>query len=359
MLTPPPVLFTRGRMVFMRKIGLTLTALLLFILWLSPSAAVRAAEPQATELGGADLTLTVAETDGILTVNVHGKQLKDVYAFELLFEYDPLRMELTGARTDVSGFTLAPMRDGKQILLAHTKTGSVSGINGDAKLAVLTFKRIRGGDAAVLLKEAKLVDSSLAMKEAKQADSVAFLHKQVRPKLTDIDGHWAEERIRMAVELGFVSGYGDSAFGPSRPVTRAEFAAMLSRALLLKGSGDTSFTDNGQIPRWAREAVATAAEAGLIHGYDDGTFRAERLINRAEMTVMIIRALGVQPVAGAEPGFADVANIPNWAKPSVKLAVDQGLMQGRGGNVFSPLEQATRAEAVSLILNLLSKKAGW
>jgi len=346
----------------MKRIWLMLTVLLLMITCLVPTATIGAAEMQNStssqqlNLEKVELMLTSVEKDGVLTVTVSGKQLKDVYAYELLFHYDPLRLELTEASVEVSGFTIEPMRKGNQLVLAHTKVGSVPGITGEAKLAVLTFKRIRGGDTFVALKEARLVASSLAFSEAKPDVSVASKDGREDIKLTDIAQHWAEERIRIAVELGFVTGYSDGTFRPNASVTRLQFATLLARALLLKESSQPRFTDSEQIPEWASGAVNAAVGAGLIKGYADGTFRGEQPINRAEMAVMIVRALGVQSAGGSELSFSDTASIPGWAQSSVRLAVEQGLLRGKGGNQFAPLVQATRAEAISVILDLLYKR---
>lgn len=71
------------------------------------------------------------------------------------------------------------------------------------------------------------------------------------------------------------------------------------------------------------------------------------------MAAMIVRALGVEVPAGEAKSFADDADIPAWAKGYVAAAVQEGIILGRDGNPFAPNAQATRAEAVVMLLRML------
>ncbi|WP_196426476.1 chitobiase/beta-hexosaminidase C-terminal domain-containing protein [Paenibacillus campinasensis] len=173
---------------------------------------------------------------------------------------------------------------------------------------------------------------------------------------TDIAGHWAEDYIMRAVEKGFVSGYPDGTFKPNHPVTRAEFTVMLAGALKLEGDGSAlTFTDHDRIGGWAKQAVAQAVQAGIVDGYNDGSFRPNAQITRVEMAVMIARALQLQLNANASTGFADDETIPQWAKGAVEAIRKLGIVDGRGGNRFVPNETATRAEATVMLLRLLDR----
>ncbi|WP_020617472.1 InlB B-repeat-containing protein [Paenibacillus daejeonensis] len=175
------------------------------------------------------------------------------------------------------------------------------------------------------------------------------------PSFTDIGGHWGEAAIMESVALGFVNGYPDGTFHPNQQVTRLEFTTMLARALRLAEPAQTAldFADASRIPAWAAPSVTAAVQAGWITGYEDRTFRGTNPITRQEMASLIIRALGSQVNAEAELTFADSFSVQNWAKGYVAAAVEQGLMQGQGNNRFAPMANATRAEAATVILNLL------
>lgn len=170
----------------------------------------------------------------------------------------------------------------------------------------------------------------------------------------DIKGHWAENLIREAVAQGLATGYDGDLFKPDQTVTRAEFTVMLMRALKTeKHAADAklSFKDAGSVPSWAKESIAAAASQKLIDGYDDGTFRPEGQITRAEMTAMIVRALHLPVDVSAALSFTDKQDIPVWAKGPAAAAVKQGIIKGLNGQ-FAPARHATRAEAAAMLLRM-------
>jgi uncharacterized repeat protein (TIGR02543 family) len=172
---------------------------------------------------------------------------------------------------------------------------------------------------------------------------------------TDIAGHWAEDNIQRAVKDGIVGGYPDGTFKPGHSVTRAEFAVMLMNALKpSEASAALKFVDEADIPTWAKQAVGQAVEQGILNGYKDGTFRSDEQITRAEMALMIARAvqLTIDDV-DAPSGFADDASIPAWAKGAASVLRELGIMTGTGGNRFNSRADVTRAEAVTVLLQML------
>lgn len=170
----------------------------------------------------------------------------------------------------------------------------------------------------------------------------------------DIKGHWAESSICEALEIGIVEGLSDMTFQPQTDISRVEFAAMLLRTLGIhaasSGSG-LSFTDRNQIPAWAKDVVSTAVENGILQGYPDRTLRPMHRVTRAEMVVMMAKAMKWE-IGPGSTGFADDADIPDWAKGYVHGAEQRELVSGREGNRFSPADSATRAEATALLLRL-------
>ncbi|MFD2408997.1 InlB B-repeat-containing protein [Paenibacillus rhizoplanae] len=176
---------------------------------------------------------------------------------------------------------------------------------------------------------------------------------------SDISAHWAKASINQAVSSGIVTGYQDSTFKPDKTVTRAEFAVMLMNALKTQGAGAAlTFTDTAKIGSWAQIAVAQAVQAGIINGYEDGTFRPAGEITRAEMAVIIAGALGKYSEANVTAtSFADDKDIPAWAKAAVAYVKQTSIVQGKGDNKFAPEDHATRAEAVTVLLNMLAQKS--
>lgn len=170
--------------------------------------------------------------------------------------------------------------------------------------------------------------------------------------LKDIDSHWAGEAIKAAISRGIVNGYQDGNFRPNMPATRAEFIVMLARAFELPASNKPlSFKDTASIPVWAQSFIAQAVEQGIISGYTDETFRSTGKISRVEMTVMLVRALGLPVDSKSTLTFEDAEQVPAWAVPYISAAYHAGLVKGTGNNKFNPQAQATRAEVVTLLIS--------
>jgi hypothetical protein len=287
-------------------------------------------------------------------VIVTGDGLEDLFGFEIQLTYDSSKLEYKEARSAIAGYSI-PMHEEKgELVFAHTKVGRTKGDSGKIEMAAITFRTIAEGNAAVELKKAKLVNSAI---KALEPEVDARINLDIRVQFeafTDLSGHWAKENIEKAGSLGLVDGYPDGAFRPQQMVTRAEFTSMLVRALSVPEAVDQSlgFTDLLQIPSWAVPSINKAVSAGIVVGYGDGTFRAAKPINRAEIAVMAMRAIGFANDSGKQTSFADRNQIPTWAHGFIADAVEQGIMQGRGNNYFVPNANTTRAEAVTLMLRV-------
>ncbi|MGG4106862.1 Ig-like domain-containing protein [Paenibacillus lautus] len=172
----------------------------------------------------------------------------------------------------------------------------------------------------------------------------------------DISGHWAEVRIKEAVREGIVTGYPDETFKPGNTVTRAEFSLMLMNALKSTDAGaELIFTDTAWIGDWAKKAVSQAVQAGIIRGYQDGSFRPNAKMTRVEMAAMIAKALKLSTKDIPTTSFTDDKAIPAWAKSSVEALKELGIVKGKGADEFNPSAQTTRAEAVIVLMNMLGQ----
>jgi len=213
----------------------------------------------------------------------------------------------------------------------------------------------------IKVKEGKINGNKIVL-EVKQFATYAVMTEdkkvtvpdQVVPSFSDIAGYWAEADIKRAVSLGIVSGYPNGTFKPKSTVTRAEFAVMLMNMLKPQTEAKTplTFTDSAKIGAWAQSSVAQAVQAGYIKGNADGTFRPNAEITRAEIAAILAKVLDQPADSAAVNGFADHEDIPAWAKSSVALVKQQGIMQGNSENKFAPNDSATRAEAVTVLLKL-------
>lgn len=102
--------------------------------------------------------------------------------------------------------------------------------------------------------------------------------------------HWAFQNIALAVESGIVQGYPDGTFKPDQPTTRVEMAAMIANAMKLSTSRTSSapFTDVSTT-HWAADILAAMKKDGWIEGYEDGSYKPSRRATRAEFVTFIAR----------------------------------------------------------------------
>ncbi|GGG60401.1 S-layer homology domain-containing protein [Paenibacillus radicis (ex Gao et al. 2016)] len=169
--------------------------------------------------------------------------------------------------------------------------------------------------------------------------------------------HWAYGVIGTMASRQVVTGISDTQFEPNRDITRAEFTALLVRALNLKDKSAIAFQDVSA-NAWYAEPIAIAYKAGLIKGKNETSFDPNGRITREEMAVILAAAYELSHSAGlnGQPAvFADAGKIAPWAVNAIRTASQAGLLQGRNGNMFAPKGLSSRAEAVQAIYNLLSK----
>ncbi|WP_308636716.1 S-layer homology domain-containing protein [Paenibacillus silvisoli] len=173
---------------------------------------------------------------------------------------------------------------------------------------------------------------------------------------------WAGRQIEVMAAKGAIQGRAKGAFVPNGEVTRAEFAKMLVQALDLdnvlakEGFSDVNATD------WFAPYVAAASEAGIIKGRTATSFAPKATITRAEMAVMVARALeatkGVKASADdlkALDAFKDASAINASLKDGVAFAANNGLVVGDKGK-FNPNATATRAQAAVIIYRAFNFK---
>ncbi|MGG1517866.1 fibronectin type III domain-containing protein [Paenibacillus oryzisoli] len=181
----------------------------------------------------------------------------------------------------------------------------------------------------------------------------------------DTKGHWAEAAINDMGSRMVISGVDDRNFLPEQNVTRAEFAAMLVRALGLKpDTSHLSFSDVNATS-WYAGYVGAAVQYGLIQGFDDGHFQPEATMTREQAMVMTARAmrltsdalpqLSAAQVQAVVAGFGDSSAVGTWATDSIALLVKRGLVVGGAANQLAPKDSITRAEVAIMVQRLLKQ----
>ncbi|MFA5524145.1 MAG: DUF6359 domain-containing protein [Tissierellales bacterium] len=180
---------------------------------------------------------------------------------------------------------------------------------------------------------------------------------EYRKTFNDIsDIAWAQNEIEVLAARHVINGINDINYAPNKNIQRAEFAKLLVEGLNLKlGSQEISFSDV-QAGAWYKEVVDIAASLGIVTGYD-GRFDPNGLITREQMATMIVRALKyVEPNASYTSemsDFIDQDQISAWAKEAVQISASKELVKGLGNGLFSPQQEATRAQSAVIIYRML------
>ncbi len=191
------------------------------------------------------------------------------------------------------------------------------------------------------------------------------------PKFRDIGAHWAEKDV---FKLASIEAFEmDEAFLPDTYVTRAQFARAIvntighvnteteeeMREALIKserpGATPLPFED---VPRDSRYFVFidNANKNGIMIGEGNDQFLPTRPLTRAEAVTVMMRAIGVDDIAPIMPfdsGFIDDGDIPYWAKPSMYMAKEIGIVKGYEDGSAQPLKHLTRAEAATMLSRLI------
>lgn len=137
-----------------------------------------------------------------------------------------------------------------------------------------------------------------------------------KPAFSDADG-WYNAVINAVVKAGYMKGYPDGSFKPDKPITRAEFATMLSH-FMRANTASNPFTDtNGN---WAKEAIDKAYAQGIIKGYEDNTFRPAADVSRAEAVAMVNRTFNIKKAGDVKNPFTDISP-SHWAYDDILAAV--------------------------------------
>ena len=174
-------------------------------------------------------------------------------------------------------------------------------------------------------------------------------------------GSWYYQSVRDSVAMGLIRGYDDATFRPNAPIRRSEVVTILHRAAGSPAAdGRADFPD---VPPgcFYEEALAWAAENRIVLGYNDGLFRPDEPVTRAQLAALLRR------YAGGTPGdpviladFPDRDDVPRWAAGDLAWAVENELVKGSrsGGRIWlEPLGMATRAQFTTILQRFLATTA--
>ncbi|SFE81799.1 40-residue YVTN family beta-propeller repeat-containing protein [Paenibacillus algorifonticola] len=180
------------------------------------------------------------------------------------------------------------------------------------------------------------------------------LQTPVKAEFSDTTGHWAEKTLSLFAQLNVIKGYEDHTIKPNAPITRAEFAAIISRVFDIQNGSKDATVMKDVSGHWAKEEIEKLSNAGILNGYEDQTFRPDNTISREEMVVILARIVNFANVTkdSSKGTFADVSD--SYASDQIREAAQAGIIIGKNSDSFEPKGASTRAEALTVILNTLN-----
>lgn len=201
-------------------------------------------------------------------------------------------------------------------------------------------------------------------------EMVPQIERLIVPKFKDIGGHWAEMDIKKLYSLDVFDRMSEF-FQPELYMTRMEFTKAVMKACNIRPEATEQTTRTSRRRNSVSEdsvfkdvsvddpdyqLIKEAVAKGIISGVDGEYFKPDSPLKRIDAVVIIIRALGFEskaPTPGYYTSFDDDRVIPEWAKDSVYVAREIGLVGGDNFNRFNGGEVLSRAEASALLVNFL------
>ena len=171
----------------------------------------------------------------------------------------------------------------------------------------------------------------------------------------DVSGHWANDYIIDAVNLGIVNGMPDGTFAPDKEMTRAEFATILWNMAEKPSTDEKSGFSDIKENDWYYNQIAWAYKNGYINGVSDNEFNPNGNITREQAMTILYRYAGSPETTETLEKFKDKENISSFALSAMSWAVENKIISGVSETEIAPKMSATRAQLATIIVRYLKK----
>lgn len=276
---------------------------------------VKAGETSEGDWGGFDFNLSEEEFENLDKKEFNGKEYPVVYLWELKgdlknMSYSTKRITLYLDKPNISYYSARePMVESLGTRMAYADPD-------------------KGAGADII---------NIYGKQSSSGDTV-----KVGPQLNRDD------------HVAYIMGYPDGTVQPKGEITRAEACTIFFR-LLTDSSRDYYFSKTNDYTDvnagdWFNNAISTLSNAGIVTGYNDGTFRPNQPITRGEMAKIIANFANLNK---GTKSFTDLSG--HWSKTYVELAAGNGWIAGYPDGSFRPDQKITRAETVTMINRVLER----
>ena len=327
----------------------------------------KTAKITATVAGGSlyviseDATVADAKVSGT-TITVTGKTVGETTVYAVVADTAPATVDAAKAndtckaiavsviRSTNSGSNVGSVGVGGNSSAATPAVGTVTSTNTEGDKVTTTTAT--NGDKTITVTDK---DGEVIAKVELPATvpALAYTFEDVP------EGHWAEDAINTMAALGVVKGVSDEnhVFDMTSNITRGAMAQILFNLSNGKAGLTETFADVAE-GAWYVDAIAWAADAGVVTGYSEDAFGPDDSITREQLAVMLYRYAGLLGMNVATNrsnilgGFADVDSVSPWATDAVTWAVANGIIQGTGTGL-NPTASASRAETAVMMSRFL------
>ncbi|MCT7982967.1 DUF1565 domain-containing protein [Laspinema sp. A4] len=185
--------------------------------------------------------------------------------------------------------------------------------------------------------------------------SINFVPGDVQIAFQDVEGHWAQAYISALTKKGIIAGFPDGTFKPNEPVTRAQFAAIVTKAFAPAAQRQGMAFRDVTSSFWGADAISVAYRGGFLAGYPEGVFRPNQEIPKVQAIVALVSGLGLRTNDTASLSrYNDAAQIPDYALTAVAGATENQLVVNYPQiGQFNPNREATRAEVAAFVYQAL------
>ncbi|MNI21097.1 Endo-1,4-beta-xylanase A precursor [compost metagenome] len=176
----------------------------------------------------------------------------------------------------------------------------------------------------------------------------------------DTVGNWAKEYIEVLAARSITDGVSADVFAPNGTVTRGQMAVFLGRVLHVSEESQSGAFPDVSSEQFYTGYVNALKVAGIINGYEDGSFRPNQAVTREEMITMIMKAYNyaageTTAVESGAESFKDIHLVSGYAVDSLKAAASLGFVEGDAGGNFEPKSLFTRAQMAKVLVKLMEK----
>ena len=332
-------------------------------LTLTATVAPDNATNQAVTWTSSDSTVAAVDQNGVVTALARGTAVITATAADG-------RGASASCTVTVSSY-LPPANPNYRITVEATQGGTVTADPTAAKAgATVTLTPVpdrgyqvgavavtdRFGDAVAVTEQA---DGTYTFTMPNGQVTVTVTFEQAPLPFPDVtEGDWFYDAVRCAYETGLMDGVGDNLFAPNSETTRAQLVTILYRlAGQPEPGGDSGFSDV-ETGTWYTDAVAWAAENGIVNGVSDTEFAPGDDITREQLAAILYRYAAYQGYDVSQradlSGFGDASSISGYAQEALSWAHAQGLVLGFEDGSLRPQGTASRAQIAAVLMRFLA-----